>query len=937
LTGWGVSFAEDPKKLSDAAAFGQAGVGFIQTMVGLMEHQFAPYGQPEVGIDGAIELRDPATRAMTGRVVFVQSKAHRGPFDDETEAVFAFRVERRDLDYWMQVSGPVVLIVSRPADHEGYWVDVKEYFKDPERRERRVIAFDKATCKFTAASSDGLFDVFRTHEARRAQAAQALVKGPLAALGLADQLADALDADAQRDFVRAGAAWSHLVQQSEGRLPPQFVWPMLERQARALSELTNRRAAAAIYRRLAHERVELDDPSAEFDLHREFWGGGERDFQFALLSVRAGASEQGREALVTLRRLHAEAPTTSDRRDAAAALVDALVLHGLWVEAVTVADTVALKRLDSAQKRMLLMDRCDAAGELGLDVCESWDRVVRSARRAGPWHLGQALQRRGVFFVRRGDLGAAQACFEQAGSVWAAVPGAEEQAAEAMASIEVAQDLVGQRAEALPFGARAAGALARGDAPVPVVRADGLMLSGLAYLADERLPDALKHLVLGLMVERRAGDLFGLQRALLFAGRAHAAVNEPTEALRWFIRAGLNDRAESAARATDFQRAGSVLRLRDAPAFERAASFAALAVWAPALSQRDVGQIAQVTVDAAQPLPDIRFPQPSFHARRVLAVVADRLALRYAKRAARILREEVELHGYCEREAAIALTVLTHRGAIDALPFLCELMLQGRDLSVTVSGHIRDGSPELQRRVVDAAVGGSAVALGEAARADLPDRYPELRALCDARIDAALQPSDVDPEREIGVSFVELGELGRHCAVTRRRRLTELLLSTAIELPYDGVSKTSALVALALLAPALEKSSAARGLRALLPLAAGQGLTQARSHLQSHANPERSRTILGRGVPDARLRSAALQACGLLAARGSPRSRALARVIDRTLEPSAPEELLVMALQMLIAVPELPVRADPLALLNDQRDKVRRAAQAVRVARETEI
>ncbi len=50
-----MSFADDPKKLSDAAAFGQAGVGFIQTIVGLMEHQFAPYGQPEVGIDGAIE------------------------------------------------------------------------------------------------------------------------------------------------------------------------------------------------------------------------------------------------------------------------------------------------------------------------------------------------------------------------------------------------------------------------------------------------------------------------------------------------------------------------------------------------------------------------------------------------------------------------------------------------------------------------------------------------------------------------------------------------------------------------------------------------------------------------------------------------------------------------------------------------------------------
>lgn len=928
-----MSFADDPKKLSDAAAFGQAGVGFIQTIVGLMEHQFAPYGQPEVGIDGAIELRDSRTRAMTGRVVFVQSKAHRGAFDDETEAGFTFRVDRRDLDYWMEVSGPVVIVVSRPEKHEGYWVDVKEYFRAPERRERRVITFDKARCAFTRDSSEDLFGVFRTHEARRAEAAQALVKGPLAALGLAPQLADALEAERERDFVRASGGWGYLVEQSEGRLPLQFIWPMLERQARALSELNDRRGAVAIYRRLARERIELDDPSAEFDLHREFWGGGQRDFQFALLSVRAGASEQGRDSLDALRGLHDEAATTGDKRDAAAALVDALVLYGCWAEAVGIADTVALRRLDSAQKRMLLMDRCDAAGELGIDVEGDWDRVIRSARRAGPWHLGQALQRRAVFHVRRGDLGAAQACFEQAGAVWAIVPGAEEQAAEAMASIEVAQDLLGQRAEALPFGARAAGALAGGEALVPVVRADRLMLSGLAYLADERLPDALKHLMLGLMVERRAGDLFGLQRALLFAGRAHATVDEPTEALRWFIRAGLNDRAESVARAIDFEHGRSVLRLEDGPAFERAASFAALAVWAPALSQREVGQIAKAALDAAGPLPDIRFPQPSFHARKVVAAVADRLALRYAKRAARILREEVELDGYCEREAAVALIILTRRGAIDAVPFLYELMLRGRNLSVTVSEYIRDGSTELQRRVVGAALAGNSVALGEAARADLPERYPELRSLCDARIDAVLRPSETEPDHEIGVSFFELGDLGRHCSVTRRRALAALLVSAVVERPYDGISKTSALVALAVLAPALEKAAAVRGLRALLPLAAGARPPQAPPYLRSHANLKRARSVLRRDVTDVRLQSAALQACGLLAARGAPRSLRLARVIDGALELPMPEELVVMALSALVALPELPVRSDPLALLEDERKKVQRAAETVLAAR----
>ncbi len=45
----------------------------------------------------------------------------------------------------MEVSGPAVVVVSRPENHEAY---VKEYFRAPERRERRVITFDKARCAF---------------------------------------------------------------------------------------------------------------------------------------------------------------------------------------------------------------------------------------------------------------------------------------------------------------------------------------------------------------------------------------------------------------------------------------------------------------------------------------------------------------------------------------------------------------------------------------------------------------------------------------------------------------------------------------------------------------------------------------------------------------------------------------------------------------------
>lgn len=153
--------------------------------------------------------------------------------------------------------------------------------------------------------------VHRTHEARRAEAAQALVKGPLATLGLGPQLAAALEAERQRDFVRASRGWGYLSKSQRAGCRCSSSGRCSNGQARALSELNDRRGAVAIYRRLARERLELDDPSAEFDLHREFWGGGQRDFEFALLSVRAGASEQGRDSLDALRGLHDEAPTSA--------------------------------------------------------------------------------------------------------------------------------------------------------------------------------------------------------------------------------------------------------------------------------------------------------------------------------------------------------------------------------------------------------------------------------------------------------------------------------------------------------------------------------------------------------------------------------------------------------------------------------------------------
>lgn len=927
--------AEDPKLLSDAAALGQAGIGVITAKAGLMGHNFHPYGQPEVGIDGAMELRDPTTRAMTGRILFVQSKAHRGPFDDETDTQFSFRVDRRDLDYWAEVSGPVVLVVSRPEDNEAWWLLVDEAFADPIAREARVTVFDKRRDRFAADSATALIEAFARDEARRTQAAQSLVRGPFAVLGLQDDLDRAVAAEAASDWAAAASEWAALAEAASGRLPPAFRWPLLERKAAAEREGQQRPAAVATYKELARSRLAEDDPSGDFDVQRALMNGArDDDFDFALLLTQSRAAEAGESIVDDYRHLHRHARTADERRSSGAGLVDVLVLYGHFDEAVRIADSVPLRRLDSPLKRQLLADRCDAASEVGLHVGD-WDRLIASARRAGPLPYAWALQRHGSYLARRGEVLAARRHFMRAADIWSRVPGADDQAAEAVLSAEEAERLNGVPGERLPLGTRAALSMSRGAGNPAAVRADRLAFSGLAYLADGRFPDALKYLVSAVAVERRAGDLFGLRRMLLFAARALEAVDEYDQALLFWIRHGHEARAQAAARHLTFAQGRRLLRLEHAPAWERSASFAALVAWMPSMTAREVSQVIAPTLREAAAAPGFIAPQPSFYARQVLAAASELIARTHAPRAGSILRDEVINQGFSASEAAVGLMRLTRRGLIDGIPFFVEAILAGTDLPVTIAGHLADGDKALQRRMVDAAVAGNAAALSEVVRADLADDYPELVALCGARVQAALDSVGADPKHEhIGVSFVELGELGRGAPQTLRTKLSAMLIDGVFASHYDEQSKISALMAVAVLAPSLSRNAAARGLARLLPVAAGERPDSAPAVIRDHQNPKRARNVITREVGGTDLAEAAVQACGRLARLAAPASRELAVVIDESLRSDS-EGLVSMALRELTMLPGLPVSSDVGLLENDSRPKVRRAARLLDEYRRT--
>ncbi len=148
------------KKITEQAIIGEQGINLIQRIVLAMGCAWHPTNQAvEAGIDGEIELVRPDTREATNAIIRVQSKATIRRFVAETDHVFEFVCEERDLAYWLSGNAPVILVVSRPHTSEAYWVPIKEYFNNTATRKERKVRFDKRTMRFSRNSLPQLWQI----------------------------------------------------------------------------------------------------------------------------------------------------------------------------------------------------------------------------------------------------------------------------------------------------------------------------------------------------------------------------------------------------------------------------------------------------------------------------------------------------------------------------------------------------------------------------------------------------------------------------------------------------------------------------------------------------------------------------------------------------------------------------------------------------------
>jgi len=136
------------RKVTRQSAIGEQGVALIALRVGEMGHLWHPTSGVDSGIDGEIELRDPASGHVRNFRIGVQSKATEGVWRRETDQGFVWRADPEHIEYSVESNQPVVLVCSRPRTSEAYWRNVQEWASDPARRATGLVDFDKTRDRF---------------------------------------------------------------------------------------------------------------------------------------------------------------------------------------------------------------------------------------------------------------------------------------------------------------------------------------------------------------------------------------------------------------------------------------------------------------------------------------------------------------------------------------------------------------------------------------------------------------------------------------------------------------------------------------------------------------------------------------------------------------------------------------------------------------------
>lgn len=627
---------------------------------------------------------------------------------------------------------------------------------------------------------------------------------------------------------------------------------------------------------------------------------------------------------------------SSDNLRWLAAYVDLLYLHGRFQELLDITSGLSSPN-PGGNSLAILLDRLEAMESLGRgeSADTEWLALLRTLdEQQADLDAALAYQRRATMLAYREDLSGAEDAYRRAIAHWAAVPGYEEQAADAFFSMQAAY-VFNARIEVPDQELRPLAIALRGDSDAPVAQADRLVADGMAARLEGRLPDAKEAYWLAYAIQRRTGSLAGLHASGKVLAELHEHAGELGAAMSLYIDVGNGKKAAEMAGGLAPAEVAERLTPRRAR-WERAAAYHVIAEVGRTLPQHFIAASVEQILAEAKVVPDsILSPQPAAAARRALAAVALAVPSELTESVLGQLRAQLWQSTIdVIKSTSLALILATNVGMTDDTTDVIRLFLQdpynfGVDVGWVAQRAQADQA--LADQLTAEALAGHGGALDALARARLIPANPALIALCSAATSNAAGIETVTETRDgnmvetsyaMGLHLEPVGILARDADAEIRKKFVDRMLALLNDRREPEQNRASAAGAIFNLAVALDASEALKIAEVLQPIALGR---YELSPMDQNDNHPLSRWQISLHIPH-HLRVAALSALARVAATHDeldigPLQEAVVRATAE-----GPDSVIAAALEAAAQRPDLQLPFAPESALRSPSVEVRRAA-----------
>ncbi|WKA31334.1 DUF4365 domain-containing protein [Bradyrhizobium roseum] len=130
---------EEYPEYAVTAELGNKGRRMVETQVHeALGWLFRDVSRDDLGIDGLVEVVDP-NRESRGRTFAVQIKCGHSFFSEETSEGYIYRGSFNHLNYWLEHSLPVVLVLCNPDSRICYWIPIEPQYVERHQKGWSVV------------------------------------------------------------------------------------------------------------------------------------------------------------------------------------------------------------------------------------------------------------------------------------------------------------------------------------------------------------------------------------------------------------------------------------------------------------------------------------------------------------------------------------------------------------------------------------------------------------------------------------------------------------------------------------------------------------------------------------------------------------------------------------------------------------------------------